>query len=284
MELDEYLSERLGELKEERVITTESLDIIRDKIQKADKKRGTQDNTDNYHKWSSILRGLESELDKAKILITSIDAETAEKSEKLAEYVKKKTEEREYKEKRLLEIHDMDPDELAALPLEDMALLQDYELSLVEPEEDEEDDEEGEESQADSAPVIVSENPGPSRQLLRTPVSPEHAKMSVIEPAPTIPPKAPQTESPTLESPNDVLPSKPKPLKPPSTEDRAFFGEVLKKFLGGRLGDVTLTEAERFVHVAQTVLLIPANDERSERVQTSTRDALNAIRTMCQGG
>ena len=102
---------------------------MRENIKAADAKRATETATKYYHKWSEILRTLEVKLDKAKIRLTSIDAEIEEKTQRLRELEQKAVAEAAQRAKRIEEIKDLPPEQFANLSMEDMELLQEIELA-----------------------------------------------------------------------------------------------------------------------------------------------------------
>lgn len=262
MELDSYLSERLKELKIERSAAIESLELINDKIARADAKREAQPETEHYHKWSAILRRLESDLDKAKILLTSIEAEIFEKGEKLSEYQRRATEEREYREKRLQEILHMNPDELSKLLMQDMALLQEYELSLVE-----------EPPETTDETVLEEETPDTVEEGTRAIQAEEHVSAPVEE-RPRLDDASAAEEPPSRERGDSVFLA--------SDEDRRTFGKVLTKHAAGGLQEVTFEEYEIFLKISAIILQNPAGDERSVRVKDTTSAALRGGSEECK--
>ncbi len=129
MGVEDFLEKRLRELEHERESTISALATIREKIQGADAKRSSQMDAEYYHKWSEILRGLESQLDKAKRELTSIEAEIEEKREKLAERQQQRAEAEAARARRIEELKRLPPEEFVTLSLEDMQLLHEIELS-----------------------------------------------------------------------------------------------------------------------------------------------------------
>lgn len=129
MGVEDFLEKRLRELERERESTISALATIREKIQAADAKRSSQMDEEFYHKWSEILRGLESQLDKAKRELTSIEAELEEKREKLTERHHQRAAMEAARLRRIEELKNMPPEEFVSLSLEDMQLLHEIELS-----------------------------------------------------------------------------------------------------------------------------------------------------------
>lgn len=130
MALEGYLEERLAQMVVEREEVLVRLEEIRSKMKRADTKRSGEANTPNYKKWSSILRGLENEHDKHKAMITTLEAETQEKTARLTQI----RTDRESHQSKLKENFDrimaLPPEEMAALTPEDLELLQEYELQI----------------------------------------------------------------------------------------------------------------------------------------------------------
>ncbi|MBN2310303.1 MAG: hypothetical protein JXR94_15115 [Candidatus Hydrogenedentes bacterium] len=128
MEVLEYLERKIKELEIDRVQTLADLDLVKEKIEKADAQRGTQPGTPNYHKWSEILRGLESELDKSRVHLTAVEADLELKRHKLEDYRQKAAEAEAYRAALPQRILEMSIEEVGQLTAEEIAQLQEYEL------------------------------------------------------------------------------------------------------------------------------------------------------------
>jgi hypothetical protein len=161
MGLEGYLVERLAQIVIEREEVLVRLEEIRSKMKRADAKRSGQENTPNYKKWSSILRGLEHDHDKHKALITTLEAETKEKT---ARYNKIRNDREAHQSKleaNYARIMSLPPEEMAALTPEDLELLQEYELQM-----------EAAEKAAKEAAAVTSEE-GEAQAPIEVPEEPE---------------------------------------------------------------------------------------------------------------
>jgi len=129
MDMETYLAERLHELEQQRIETIQSLEIVQDKLKKADAKQATQPDVEHHKKWVEIIKGLEAQLLAGRSRLSSIDVETRDKSQKLLELREKTRQEREHKQAIIKKLQNMSPEEAANLTLEELAVLQEYELS-----------------------------------------------------------------------------------------------------------------------------------------------------------
>ena len=75
----EFLRKRIKELEEEKRLSAKELREIEEKIAQADAKRRQEEGMRNYHKWNTILGGLERNLDRAKARLQMCEIELRDK-------------------------------------------------------------------------------------------------------------------------------------------------------------------------------------------------------------
>lgn len=254
MDFVEFLEKRLVELEQDRVKALEAVGVVREKIKDADAKRGTQPGTEHYHKWSSILKGLERDLDKARSVVVAREAEIEQKQKKLNQLQEEEAEAAQRGadiSKRILEMSD---EELANLTLDDIALLQEYELSLAAMEK-----ENTHPPTASSAPATVPAEP-----------QPQAAPRPKEEPKPA--PAAAQAQPQAAPSPQ----TEPSAAAPPEEPQHAapsrgqLLGTAVRKFARD-VGNVTLAEVNAAIDGYASLRDKADLDPEKERL----RDALS---------
>ena len=132
MDVEEYLVRKIAELEHEYNDAQAAQENVESRIKKADAKRGIQQGTEYYHKWSDILRNLEAELDKIKNRITAIGVELNEKRHKLEEHRESVKEEGQRIAMLVEQAPLMKPEEWAALSDEDLRAMRDAGAKLPE--------------------------------------------------------------------------------------------------------------------------------------------------------
>jgi len=170
MGLQEFLENKLEELRRERDETRQVLDVIQAKIKQADAKRSTQTDTEYYHKWSSILSGLEKDLDRTRGQLAALEAEIDEKTRRLEELAEKARAEAERKEKIADNVMEMSVDELANLSFEEIALLQEKESAHAAA------------ARAESGRGADAEEPTQASEREELPPEPESTDQPTVEP------------------------------------------------------------------------------------------------------
>jgi hypothetical protein len=129
MDIEVYTKKRIEELKQARVSLGQALEVIAEKIVKADAKKKTEKDTENYHKWNVILKELEGNQDQTRRELNSAEAELKEKEEKLEELHANAQAAIADREKLAERVMSMSVEELAALSKKEMDILREYELS-----------------------------------------------------------------------------------------------------------------------------------------------------------
>jgi chemotaxis protein histidine kinase CheA len=262
MKLINFLKKKLKELAAERAEMANSLEIIKQKIKEADEKRSGQMATQHYHKWSHILRNLEKDLEKTRGRITAIDAEVKDKTIKLADTEREKAEElraieeaKRARDQRLKEIQAMGPGELAALSMEDMAILQEFELAeaAVESEESNTSD--------DEEPAAADEG-SPEDSPAAAPAQEESPTGVAAAPAETAPPASAEENS--------------------VNEKGAIFSHALKKAQAEGPGALTLAEVDVLIEMGTGILKGPGSDEKRINIKRTIVVALKGATGECQ--
>lgn len=263
MGLEQFLSQRIDELIRDRAETIESLEVIRDKIKKADEKRSTQMDTEYYHKWSEILRGLESQLDKAKIHLTSVEAEIEEKKQKLDEVQSKLRLETAEKLKRLREIIAMPAEEFAGLSFEDMELLQEHELSL-----------------GGEGPSLLQR----LEQELAGMVAPEPESNGIA----VSPPSSRGLEEAEIRPSSEAVPPEKEPAVPakkPETATAAheppLYVAALRKVSSNTTGTITLDELEALAEFHHALMMQAGSDPQLLRTRNAVVSSLKRLAEDC---
>jgi hypothetical protein len=248
MDFVEFLEKRLVELEVDRVKAVEAVAVVREKIKDADVKRGTQPGTEHYVKWSTILKGLERDLDKARSVVVAREAEIEQKQKKLVQIQDQAVESAQRGADISKKIMEMSDEELANLTMEDIALLQEYELSLAAMEKE----------NAVPPPAVSAGKPAPPAAApaqQAPPQSPPHAEPKTTPPsAATAAPATPRRDEPKLAAPS-----------------RGHVLSMAVKAFAHDVGNVTLAEVHAVIDGYVSLRDTPNLDPERERL----RDALS---------
>ncbi|MCP4641407.1 MAG: hypothetical protein GY851_13280 [bacterium] len=242
MAIQDYLEKKLRDLDADRKQTLESLDIVRDKIKGADEKRGSQPNTENYKKWSGILKGLERDLDKHNVHLTAVDAEIDEKKRKLADYRKKAAEADAMRAAMPEKILAMSIEEVGQLTAEEIAMLQEYELS-----------------QEALAKAEAAAMEGEDAAAIETAGEATEAPEAKDEPAPA------ESPAPDVAPASESEPEAPPTAEPPKPQ--VELTAALKKVAENRASELTLAELGAIVDTYARVAGGSGDDPQRTRMR-----------------
>lgn len=130
MAIQDYLEKKIQEREHEHATAVQILADVRERMKRADAEyRKDMADPEKARKWTTIIKRLEEEYEKAHRHEASCAIEIHEKKLKLKEYIEDETaRDRQLAELAWRVVNDMSVEELAMLAPEDIALLQEYEL------------------------------------------------------------------------------------------------------------------------------------------------------------